>query len=214
MNSSIAPQVTDISAEFRLGVGLGTFLGLITVGLYWAFVFTGWSRRHAGVKVAALRQHGVAAEVLAQVQRRSRRTQTLGLALKIMGIVAITTLVLAFVWEVVLRKGPFPIPEEAFWFFCWLALSTLALTWGSLASELRAILDIEGGDRLGAIDKVPWLLRGGYRIHAMVLLNIVVALGILPLIIFPPIAASAVNGYVQLQQSGRQGDPRRRHEVA
>jgi hypothetical protein len=125
-----------------------------------------------------------------------------------MGAVAIATLAAAFVWEVMLRKGAFPLPEEPFWSFCWLTLSVLALTWGSLASELRAML--EGVDRSGSIDDVPWLLRGGYRIHAMVFLNIVLALGLLPLVIFPPIAASAVNRYVELQQSARAADPRGR----
>ena len=214
MNSSIDMRAAPgISADSKLGVGLGTFLGLITLGLYWAFVFTGWSRRHAVAKIAALTQRGVSTEVLAQIDRRSRRTQRLGLAFKIMGIVAIATLAAAFVWEIVLRKRAFPLPEEPFWFFCWLTLSVLALTWGSLASELRAILELEGGSRPGTSDDVPWLLRGGYRIHAMVLVNIVLALGVLPLVIFPPIAASAVNGYVRLQQSSRGGDPRHRHQA-
>jgi hypothetical protein len=44
----------------------------------------------------------------------------------------------------------------------------------------------------------------------MVFLNIVLALGLLPLVIFPPIAASAVNRYVELQQSARAADPRGR----
>jgi len=200
-----------ISAVPKFSVGLGTFLGLITLGLYWAFVFTGWSRRHAAAKVAALGQRGVSSDVLAQIERRSRRTQRLGLAFTIMGAVAIAILVAAFYWEIVLRKGPFPMPEGPVWFFCWLTLSTLALAWGSLASELRAILELEGHNRAGATDNVPWLLRGGYRIHAMVFLNIVVALGLLPLVIFPPIAASAVNGYVEIQQSTRTGDLRRRY---
>jgi hypothetical protein len=192
-----------ISTDSKLSVGLGTFLGLITLGLYWAFVFAGWSRRHAASKIAAFSQHGASAEVLNQIDRRSRRTQRLALAFKIMGAVAIATLAAAFVWEVMLRKGAFPLPEGGFWAFCWLTLSVLALTWGSLLSELRAILKLEGVSRSGSLDDVPWLLRGGYRIPAMVLLNIVVALGLLPLVIFPPIAASAVNGYVEIQQSAR-----------
>lgn len=203
-------HAADISAGSKLRVGLGTLLGLITLGLYWAFVFTAWSRHHAAVKGATLGQRGVTTTVLAQIESRSRRTQRLGLAFKVMGTIAILILAASFYWEIVVRKGAFPLPEGAFWTFCWLTLSVLALTWGSLASELRAILELEGGDRAGASDNVPWLLRGGYRIHAMVFLNIVVALGLLPLVIFPPIAASAVNGYVELQQSARAGDPRSR----
>lgn len=199
----ICPELLRRYAEdFKLRVGLGTFLGLITAGLYWAFVFPQWSRRHAAAIIASLKQQGVAADVLAQIERRSRRTQNLGRALKFLG--AIVMLATAFVWEEVLRRGAFPMPEEPFWVFCWLVLSTLALTWGSLVLELRKILDLQNTASPSASDSRPWLLGGGNsRIPFMVLLNIVLALGLLPLVIFPPIAASAVNSYVRTRGIAR-----------
>jgi len=177
-------------------VGLGTILGLLTGGLYWAFVFSRWSQRHADLLTGALREQGAPPEPSFAVARGSRRTRLLALLLKILGTIALITLAWSFVWEVVQRRGPFPIPEEPFWLFCWVALSTLALTWGSLALEVRSTLDYLATQ--GVAQSRPWLLGGGRgRIPVMVLLNVILALGLLPLVIFPPLAASALNGYVR-----------------
>jgi hypothetical protein len=68
----------------------------------------------------------------------------------------------------------------------------------SLLLELRAILDLGTDEKLSA-SRRPWLLRGSQgRIALMALTNIVLALGVLPLLIFPPIAALTVNGYVAM----------------
>ncbi|MCP5319924.1 MAG: hypothetical protein H7A12_03725 [Pseudomonadales bacterium] len=178
-----------------LKVGLGTILGLLTGGLYWAFVFSRWSQRHADLRTATLSRQKAAPEATHAVERKSRRTRLLALLLKVLGSIALITLVWAFIWEVVQRRGPFPIPEEPFWVFCWVALSTLALTWGSLASEVRSSMEYLATQ--GIAPHRPWLLGGGRgRIPAMVILNVILALGLLPLVIFPPLAASAVNNYV------------------
>jgi hypothetical protein len=190
------PDNSDLPDNLSLKVGLGTFLGLITAGLYWAFVFPNWSHRHAQLKIAALQKRGVTPTIIAEVQRRAQRTHKLGFALKIMGTIAVVILALAFLWEIILDLGGFPIPEGPFWLFCWITLSTLALTWGSLAHELRWILNFEAN--IAKSCNRPWLLGGSKsRITVLVVINIVSALGLLPLVIFPPIAANAVNGYVR-----------------
>ncbi len=111
-----------------------------------------------------------------------------------MGIVLIFFLALALFadWDVTANNGPFEIDEGFFWFLCWLDLAFLAVTWGSVIFEVRRAMATVGPRQVDS-----WLLSGGDgRVIFIVLLNAALALGLLPLVIFPPIAASALNRYV------------------
>ncbi len=186
----------DAGACAPTPVGRGTVLGLLTLGLYWLFEFSEWSRTHAAAKIDAPRGPTVQTERVDATSARARRTQTLALIAACMTGVAILLLVLSFVWEEVLRRGAFPIPELPFWIFCWAALSVQALTWGALMAELRAILDDAG---VAASNARPWLLSGGAaRIPVVLGIHVIFALGLLPLLIFQPMAARAANGYLRM----------------
>lgn len=195
-----------LHAELTLHVGAGTLWGLVTLGLYWAYSFSVWSRRHAQLMHQILKRQGSSSAVLLTIEQNTRRTQRFSGIFIVLAAVALCVLGLALVWEVILRRGPFPAPEEAVWFLCWVTLSILALVWGSLLLELRTILDLGTGEDF-LPDSRPWLLRGPKgKIVLMMLTNIVLALGVLPLLIFPPIAAKTVNGYVAMQQRRHRED--------
>ena len=63
-------------------------------------------------------------------------------------------------------------------------------------AELRAILDDAG---VAASNARPWLLSGGAaRIPVVLGIHVIFALGLLPLLIFQPMAARAANGYLRM----------------
>jgi len=97
-------------------------------------------------------------------------------------------LILALFWEEVLDIGGFPIPEGPFWFYCWISLSMLAVTWASLLFGIFKVLELKSS---------AWLpLNGSAGIILTTIIWCIVALGILPLVIFPPIYSGSVNKYV------------------
>ena len=162
-----------------------TILGLLTGGVFWGFYFANWSRRHQEALSAASSNTGTST---------SRRSVVLGTIMGVMGIVLLFSLALDIFadWDVTANNGPFEIDEGFFWFLCWLTLALLAVTWGSVIFEVRRAMSI-----VGPRDVDSWLLSGGDgRVIFIVLLNAALALGLLPLVIFPPIAASALNKYV------------------
>jgi len=117
----------------------------------------------------------------------------------------------SFLWEVVLDKGPTPIitasPDTETMFFCylWLASAMLPVTYGSLLFEIRYILAAERvepiASHVSAVDELPVLTSGGGgAIVVVAVVHFVVALGVLPLLVFPPIIASSLNKYVRAQQ--------------
>ena len=162
-----------------------TILGLVTGGVFWGFYLAQWSRKHQRALSGISSRVGIPT---------SRRSVVLGRTMAIMGMVLLFLLGLAFFtgWDVTANNGPFEIDEEFFWFLCWVASALLALTWGSVMFEVRCAMSIVGPRQVDS-----WLLSGGAgRVIFFVLLNATFALGLLALVIFPPIAASALNKYV------------------
>jgi hypothetical protein len=106
-----------------------------------------------------LKRRGSSSAVLLTIEQNSRRTRRFAGAFMVLGVLTLSVLGFALVWEAVLRRGPFPAPEEAVWLLCWVTLAILALVWGSLLLELRAILDLETDEDFSSAGR-PWLLRG------------------------------------------------------
>nr|MBN2276200.1 hypothetical protein [candidate division Zixibacteria bacterium] len=157
-----------------------TLLGLLTGGVFWSFYFACWARKHQ--------------EIVGQKLPKTRRSTVIGVMTGSLGMVLLFFIVLSLVtgWDVTANNGPFEINEEFFWFLCWIDLALVGVTWGSVIFEVRNAMSIIGPDRVDA-----WLLSGGKeRVVILVLINVVFALGLLPLVIFPPIAASSLNKYV------------------
>jgi len=197
-----------------ISLGISWILGLITVGAYWSFFFARWSKRHHAYLTllgVGLSSEGIPNSLSEGAAPGSRRTQRLGLASGIMIIVMAGLLALAFLgWDISANNGPFEIDEGLLWFLCWLALALLAMTWASMLFELRRAIDTDvalwqSNQSLQSrssedLEAYSWFLSGtGARIAGILLLNIVAALGLLPLVIFPPLAASSMNKYLNLQ---------------
>jgi len=168
-----------------------TLLGLFTGGAFWRFYSARWSRRHARTLLDA----GVPACL---VIRASIRTRVLGIATGSMILLALFLLAVELGWESTRSGMLWPFPEEAFWGFCWVSLAMLAVTLGSLLRELSRHVFDGAPPGVSSLTPTPWLLRdeGGDRIWWTAALNAAIALGLLPLLIFPPLAASTVNGYL------------------
>ena len=197
----------------KINTLLGTVLGLITGGLYWAVYFTSWSKRHATQKLASYERLSDIDTGATQdrVKRASKRTVLLGRVTTVMLGIGVALFLFALLWEVVLDRGPTPIltasPDTETMFFCylWLASAMLPITYGSLLFEIRYILAAERAEpitsHLTTVDELPLLTSGGGgAIVVTTIVHFVVALGVLPLLVFPPIIASSLNRYVSSQQ--------------
>ncbi len=167
-----------------------TIIGLITFGIWWAFKLKKWSELHLkyyednfsdskGEKYS---------EILSAVNQSTSRTVQLAIITVVLLSIGLLTLITSFFWEVVFDIGGFPLPEGPFWFFCWISLSMLAVTWASVLFGILKVLELQSSN---------WLpLNGSSGIILTTIIWCVLALGLLPLLIFPPIAAGSVNKYV------------------
>jgi len=102
--------------------------------------------------------------------------------------IGLLILITSFFWEVVFDIGGFPLPEGPFWFYCWISLSMLAVTWASVLFGIFKVLELQSSN---------WFPFGGSSgILITTIIWCIAALGLLPLVIFPPIASGSVNKYV------------------
>jgi len=196
--------------NLKINTFVGTIFGLITAGLYWVLYLTSWSRRHAMQKLVTYEHlYDIDTTTIQdRIKRSSKRTLALGWTATVMIAVGLVLSLFSLLWEVFLDKGPTPIisdVEALFWLYLWLASAMLPVTYGSLLFELRYILEVERTDpiasRLRKPSSLPALPSGGAgAIICIALIHFVLALGLLPLLIFPPIIASSINKYVDAQQ--------------
>jgi hypothetical protein len=170
-SASRAPTEYDARASLRIPTFLFTILGLLTLGVFWGIYFAYWSSRHQKALSSVPSIVGV------PTSRRSI----------VLGIIQCAVLLLAFALYYV------PVDEGYSLFLCGLSLALLAVTWGSVIFEVRRAMTIVGPYHVDSL-----LLTGSDgRVIIAVIFNFVLAWGLLPLLIFPPSVASAINKYVQ-----------------
>ncbi len=176
--------------RLKIDVVGSTILGLITLGIWWVLFIKKWSElHHKYYEDKFTNSKDVhSSEILNSVKQSGNRTFQLSTITLVMLTAGLIILVLSFIWEIVLDIGVFPLPESLFWFYCWISLSMLAVTWASLLYGIFKILELKSSG---------WLpLNGSLGIILTTVIWCVVALGLLPLVIFPPIYSGSVNKYV------------------
>jgi len=167
-----------------------TIIGLVTFGVWWAFKLKNWSELHLKYYEDKFKNSNdeQSSEILNTVKKSTSRTVQLAMITIVLLSIGLLTLITAFFWEVVFDIGGFPLPEGPFWFFCWVSLSMLAVTWASVLFGIFKVLELQSSN---------WLPLGGSSgILVTTIIWCVAALGLLPLVIFPPIASGSVNKYV------------------
>ena len=189
--------------KMKIDTVVATILGLVTLGIYWIVFFRKWLLRNQNYKESYYAIKLEKSDSLVFIQRLRNRTERNMKLSKLTGILLVIGLVIflieAYV-ELFTRSRPL-FPEEPFWFYVWLTFSLFALLLGSIALQLRKTMLEEDEQGMGIETPKPWLLSGGgTRIYILTILNIILALGLLPFIIFPPITSSAINGYVDMER--------------
>ena len=177
-------------AELRIDILIATILGLVTFGIWWTLKLKSWSELHLKYYEEHFADSGEAksSEILSAVNQSTNRTLQLAMITLVLLSIALTVLIVSFFYEVVFDIGAFPMPEELFWFYCWISLSMLAITWASVLFGILNILKLQSSN---------WLpLDGSTGIIITTVIWCILALGLLPLVIFPPIASGSVNKYV------------------
>jgi len=167
-----------------------TIIGLVTFGIWWALKLKNWSELHLKFYEDKFRNSNDAqsSEIFNTIKQSTSRTVQLSMITLVLLSIGLLTLIISFFYEVVFDIGAFPLPEGPFWFFCWISLSMLAVTWASLLFGILKVLELQSSN---------WLpLNGSSGIILTTLIWCVLALGLLPLVIFPPIASGSVNKYV------------------
>jgi hypothetical protein len=169
-----------------------TILGLITLGIWWTLFIKKWSELHLKYyeKKLVNNDEEQFIEILKSVRQSTNRSVQLSTITLVMLSAGLIILIITFIYEVVLDIGGFPLPEEPFWFYCWVSLSMLAVTWASVLLGLFKIL------KLQSFNWFP--LNGSSEIVFVTAIWCIVALGLLPLLIFPPVFSGSVNKYVSI----------------
>ena len=187
-----------------------TLLGLITGGFFCARTYKKWCISHKSYKLGIYEQINFEEKNSLQ----AKFVEKIDLIIRLANInekfilSCVGLLVGAFIWEEILHKRNFlMLPEEYFWGFIWITLSLLGVIWALIILQLQEIRRNEQTIEGRAIDEAylakntSWLLKGnGGRVYALLIINIILALGLLPLIIFPPLAFSAINNYVNMEK--------------
>ena len=169
-----------------------TLLGLFTCGIWWTLFIRKWSELHLRYYKDKLTysDNAQSSEILNSVQQSTNRALLLSSVTLVMLSAGLAIIIISFIWEVLLDIGVFPLPEGLFWFYCWVSLSMLAVTWASVLLGIFKALKLQSSS---------WYpLNGSSEIISVTVLWCVVALGLLPLLIFPPIYAGSVNKYVSI----------------
>ena len=183
-------QTNSSAAELSIDIIGSTIIGLVTFGIWWAFKLKKWSELHLKYYEDNLSDFKGEkySEIPSAVNQSTSRTVQLAMITIVLLSIGLLTLIISFFWEVVFDIGGFPLPEGPFWFFCWISLSMLAVTWASVLFGILNVLELQSSN---------WLpLNGSSGIILTTLIWCVLALGLLPLVIFPPIASGTVNKYV------------------
>ena len=194
----------ELLAKMKINTFTATILGLISVGFYWVFLLKEWLKKHKEYKERMYSNRLNNADrnkLIKNLKVRTRKTLKLVRLIKVLLLVGISVFLTEMVSELYFNKILFP--EEPFWFFVWLVFSLFALLLASLAVLLRQTL-LDENIYLETPDesRKPWLLKGGgKRIYILAILNIILALGLLPFIIFPPILSSAMNKYIEIEET-------------
>lgn len=180
------------SPEDRLKIDVvgSTILGLITLGIWWVLFIKKWSELHLKYyeDKSSNSMDAQSSEILNSVKQSTNRTLQLSTITLVMLGAGLIILFISFLWEVILDIGGFPLPEGLFWFYCWISLSMLAVTWATLLFGIFKVLELKSSG---------WLpLNGSSGIILTTSTWCVLALGLLPLVIFPPIYSGSVNKYV------------------
>lgn len=182
---------TGHSAEqLKIDPVSSTILGLITFGIWWTLFIKKWSELHLKYyeDKAAGKNEEQFLEILKSVRQSTNRSVQLSTITLVMLSAGLIILIISFIYEVVLDIGVFPLPEGPFWFYCWISLSMLAVTWASVLLGLFKILKLQSSN---------WSpLNGSSEIKLVTAIWCIAALGLLPLLIFPPIFSGSVNKYV------------------
>jgi len=176
--------------KLKIDVVGSTILGLITFGIWWALFIKKWSELYLKYyeDKSSNSMDAQSSEILNSVKQSTNRTLQLSTITLVMLSAGLIILFISFLWEVVLDIGGFPLPEGPFWFYCWISLSMLAVTWASILYGIFKVLELKSSG---------WLpLNGSSGIILTTVIWCVVALGLLPLVIFPPIYSGSVNKYV------------------
>jgi len=189
----------EFLGKMKIDTFSATILGLISIGVYWVFLLKKWLVKNQNYKKSFYKSRFKELESNRFIEKLNNRTKKNIKIANIVGIMLAIGLVMFFIEsyaELVLHK--YPIPEDLFWFYVWLTFSLFAILLASIALQLRKT-ELEENEILTGEDfKRPWLLDGeGKRIYILAGINIILALGLLPFIIFPPILSSAINGYVE-----------------
>lgn len=183
-------QTNRSTAGLSIDIIGSTIIGLVTFGIWWAFKIKKWSELHLKYYEDKFTNSDdvQSSVILSRVKRSTNRTIQLATITAVMISAGLLILILALFWEEVLDIGGFPIPEGPFWFYCWVSLSMLAVTWGSVLFGIFKVLELQSSN---------WLPLGGSSgIIVTTIVWCVLALGLLPLVIFPPITSGSVNKYI------------------
>jgi len=183
-------QINSSTVELSIDIIGSTIIGLITFGIWWAFKLKNWSELHLKFyedKFTDTKDEK-SSEILNTVKQSTSRTVQLAMITIVLLSIGLLTLIISFFYEVVLDIGAFPLPEGPFWFYCWISLSMLAVTWASVLFSILKVLELRSS---------IWLpLNGSSGIILTTVIWCVLALGLLPLVIFPPITSGSVNKYI------------------
>jgi len=182
---------TNHSAEIlKIDTVGSTIIGLITFGVWWAFKLKKWSELHLSYYEDKFTdsKDAQSSEIFSTVKQSTSRTVQLAMITVVLLSIGLLILITSFFWEVVFDIGGFPLPEGPFWFYCWISLSMLAVTWASVLVGIFKVLELQSS---------IWFPFGGSsEILITTIIWCIAALGLLPLVIFPPIASGSVNKYV------------------
>jgi predicted nucleic acid-binding Zn ribbon protein len=192
-NGTSALKTSNSSTEkLRIDIIGSTIIGLMTFSIWWTFKLKKWSEIHLKYyeDKYANSNNVQSSEILNIVKQSTNRTVQLSMITAVLLFIGVSILILSFFWEVVLDLGGFPLPEGPFWFYFWLSLSMLAISWASVLFSILKVLELRSS---------KWLPLGGSSgIIVTTVIWCIVALGVLPLAIFPPIASGSVNKYVSI----------------